>query len=308
MKRWARLQQSVDSALAQPNTAEVLLVIDHNDELAEAASERWSAQSRVRVVENSHRQGLSGARNTAIELAEHELLAFLDDDAVADKNWLEPLVRLLENDPQVVASGGRALPAWPNQTPGAWLPVETLWVVGCSFTGQPEQVQPVRNLMGCSMLFRKAALQSVNGFNEATGRVGTLPLGAEETEACIHITAKNPEAKILFQPASVVYHEVSPDRLTYKYLVRRGYYEGISKAYISERMPKSVLSVEQSYAFMLLGHTALYALRGKLRYAAALPSLLTATVAGYGQALVKLKLEDRRSNRSQVVAKQEVAS
>lgn len=298
MKRWERLQQSVESALTQPGVNKVVLVIDHSAELFNAAQRVYGTQEKVAVLENTRTQGLSGARNTGVDFSQSELVAFLDDDAVATPNWLGALREVLREENAVV-TGGRAEPEWPGAKAGRWLPIETRWVIGCSFTGQPTQVARVRNVMGCSMLFRRAAIVAAGGFNEQTGRVGTLPVGAEETELCIRINEQNPSAKVMFVPNSEVHHEVSPDRLTYRYLVRRGWYEGISKAYITAKMPKNVLGTESSYAFMLVGRTFAYLLRGQLRHAIALPSLLAATVGGYGYGMIKLRRASSHLERAE---------
>ncbi len=57
-------------------------------------------------------------------------MAFLDDDTVADSDWLAQLM-LGYQDSNVVGVGGLADPIWPSQQPG-WFPEEFLWVLGCS--------------------------------------------------------------------------------------------------------------------------------------------------------------------------------
>ena len=90
LDRWDDLVAAVRSAQEQqPPPAEVLLVTDHAEDVALRAR---SAFDGVRVVENRHRQGLSGARNTALEETGTPLVAFLDDDARARPGWLSALV------------------------------------------------------------------------------------------------------------------------------------------------------------------------------------------------------------------------
>ena len=63
----------------------------------------------VRVLANAHRQGLSGARNTAVAAASGDVVVFLDDDAAARPGWLRALLAPYA-DPDVVAVGGVAHP------------------------------------------------------------------------------------------------------------------------------------------------------------------------------------------------------
>ena len=83
------LGEAVDSLRAQTLPPhEVVLVIDHAPALLEEARGRWPD---LKIVPSRERQGLSGARNTGVAEAGGEVVAFLDDDAVAAPNWLERL-------------------------------------------------------------------------------------------------------------------------------------------------------------------------------------------------------------------------
>jgi glycosyltransferase involved in cell wall biosynthesis len=181
-RRWSDIVAAVASVAAQRHRpGELLLVIDHNDALAERAARELA---EVTVVRNVHARGLSGARNTGVKLAAGEVIAFLDDDAAARPDWLERLLAPYR-DPSVAAVGGAAFPLWPT---GAERPVvlpagrgggpgELDWVVGCSYAGQPVGQAEVRNLMGCNMSFRREVFARVGGFSEGIGRIGSTPLG-----------------------------------------------------------------------------------------------------------------------------------
>src|SRR5512143_564925 len=87
LERWEAVCAAIGSIYAQSvQPREVIVVVDHNPELMVHLSERWP---QAVVVENHDARGLSGARNTGIALAQGAYLAFLDDDAVAEPNWLE---------------------------------------------------------------------------------------------------------------------------------------------------------------------------------------------------------------------------
>src|ERR1700728_1086919 len=88
--RWPVLMESVASARAQTHQpAEVILVIDHNEELSRLASAQLHG---VTVVSNERHPGIAGARNAGCEVASGSVLAFLDDDAIAEPEWLERLI------------------------------------------------------------------------------------------------------------------------------------------------------------------------------------------------------------------------
>jgi GT2 family glycosyltransferase len=318
-RRWDDVRAAIASLAAQTHRPDqVLLVVDHNPGLAARARGFFGAF--VEVLENQRRRGLSGARNTAIDaLVESdgglpEVVAFLDDDAAARPDWLARLLAPFE-DPAVAAVGGAAAPRWsagdPRAADGApaVLPPELWWVVGCSFTGQAGPggvagaggpvpgVVEVRNVMGCSMAFRRDALVATGGFGEDMGRVGTVPLGCEETELCLRLRRLLPGARIVLDPDAVVDHHVSADRTGWRYLVRRCHAEGISKAVVTRRSgTRAGLASEQAYTRHVLPAALARELRGTgtavrrrdratavrgLVGAAAIPVALAAAGTGY---------------------------
>src|ERR1019366_4509470 len=90
MDRWDALSVSVQSCVDQSlKPEEIIVVIDHNDELLKRAKFELAG---AHVVANQSTKGLSGARNTGVGLSTGDVVAFLDDDAYADENWLEEMV------------------------------------------------------------------------------------------------------------------------------------------------------------------------------------------------------------------------
>lgn len=244
-RRWAEITLAIASALdQQPPPDELILVIDHDESLYERARDAFT---EVVVVPNTGPRGLSGARNTGVARARADIVAFLDDDAQAQAGWLAGLLRHY-CDPDVLAVGGRAVPAWERSRP-RWLPPEFDWTVGCSFTGQPATVSPVRNLIGCNMSFRRAALERTGGFDPALGRVGKIPVGCEETELCIRLRRHHPGGVVLYDPAAAVCHRVGVERATWSYFRHRCFFEGRSKAVVTRLVgTEAGLSAEREYA------------------------------------------------------------
>ena len=113
-------RSALESALHQsPRPRQVLLVVDHNADLAARARRELTG---VTVLESDGTPGLSGARNTGLKAATQPVTVFLDDDAEARPGWLESLVRPYSS-PDVVATGGSVHPRWPERRP-RWLPPE----------------------------------------------------------------------------------------------------------------------------------------------------------------------------------------
>ena len=147
--------------------------------------------------------------------------------------------------------GGAVLPVWERRP--AWFPEEFAWVVGCTYRGLPTRRSAVRNLIGCNMSFRREVFEQLGGFTTRLGRVGSKPLGGEETELCIRIGKHAPGRTVLYDPETSVHHRVPRERSTLRYFLSRCYSEGVSKAVLARLAgTDSGLSSERSYALRTL--------------------------------------------------------
>jgi GT2 family glycosyltransferase len=291
-KRWDQLQAAVESVSRQSADVQIVIVIDHDDELLDMCVARWPQH---RVIPNRYAQGLSGARNTGVAHATGDVIGFLDDDATAQAGWLDALTAGFSNK-SVGGVGGRVLPAW-SAAPPNWLPPEFLWVVGCSYVGLPSAVAEIRNPIGANMAFTRSVFERVGGFREEIGRVGTIPLGCEETE--LSIRARAAGFSIWYRPDAIVHHWVPAERLTPRYFLRRNYAEGLSKALVSGLAGSSDgLESERAYVTRTLPRAVRDALvqfvRGPsrvdgLRRLAAVVVGLAAASVGYVQGTVAHK-------------------
>lgn len=291
-KRWERLQAAVESVASQSADVEIVIVVDHDDELLKLCTARWPHH---RVVSNQFAQGLSGARNTGLSQATGDVIAFLDDDAAARSGWLDAITTGF-TDQSVGGVGGHVVPEWA-QTPPAWLPPEFWWVVGCSYVGLPSDAREVRNPIGANMAFRRSVFEQVGGFREEIGRVGTIPLGCEETE--LSIRAHGAGFSVWYLPNAIVRHAVPADRLTPRYFLRRCYAEGLSKALVSALAGRTDgLASERTYVSRTLPHAVRDALAqavsgparlDALRRAAAVIAGVLAASIGFAQGTVAHK-------------------
>ncbi|MFE6749442.1 glycosyltransferase family 2 protein [Kitasatospora purpeofusca] len=278
LDRWDDLTAALDSLAAQRRRPdETVVVVDHCPEL----TARLAARPELRVVESTEPPGVSGARNTGVREAEGEVLAFLDDDAVARPDWTEALLDGYR-DPAVLGVGGRVDSWWETGRPG-WFPPEYDWVVGCSYPGAPEDTGAVRNFIGANMSFRRAAVVAAGGFRSDLGRIGTSPFGCEETELCVRLTALNPGGVLRHQPTAVVRQHVPPARTGWRYFSSRCWAEGRSKAVVARHVgARSALSSERRYVRRTLPLAVLRAVRqGRLRAAGALGAGACLAAAGY---------------------------
>jgi glycosyltransferase involved in cell wall biosynthesis len=235
--RWEELGACL-AALGRQTVApvEVIVVVDHNADLLASATRAFPS---ARVVENRNARGLAGARNTGISAARASIVAFVDDDAQPEPDWLERLHECFA-DSTAVGAGGALIPRWTNGTP-RWLPSEFYWVLGCSYTGLPERLAQVRNPIGANMAVRKQTLEAIGGFRD--GGAGEAPRAIrsrgvvraqgnvpDDTDLAIRVKQRWPRSTWLYQPEAKVHHTVTPERASLSYFVRRSFEEGAGKA------------------------------------------------------------------------------
>lgn len=277
--RRPELEAAVASLLAQQaRVGEIIVVVDHNDELLEYCRRTWPD---LTVLASTGPRGLSAARDTGARAARGDVVAFLDDDAAAAPDWSARLADAFQDG--VLGAGGFIEPAWPGDGPPSWWPTSFNWVVGCSYPGMPTTRAAVRNVFGANMSVRRDVLLGVGGFDARVGRIGAAATGCEETEMYIRAVAAHPGSVVVFEPAARVRHRVGPERVTWRYFVARCYGEGRSKAVVARLSdPRTALSSERGYVARTLPSACVRGLVSRdPRAGLAVPLGLVCTTAGY---------------------------
>lgn len=221
---------------------EIIVVDNNSTDNTRAVAEALINTSPVRIrYILEKKQGLSFARNTGIENAAGEIVAFVDDDIDAERNWLKAIVSAF-NDPKVACAGGPIRPVWP--IPGekpAWL--TNSWVSYLTVS-EFESAKKTGEFVwpdtpwGANISFRKNVFDTVGVFPTNLGRIGNSLLSNEEVNIGKKIVSAG--FRIAFAPDAVIHHKIPPERLTKQYFHHRTYWQGISDAILDAETDASV--------------------------------------------------------------------
>jgi GT2 family glycosyltransferase len=158
------------------------------------------------------RAGLNFARNRAVRETRTELVAFLDDDVVADAGWLDGLHAAWQANRDAAAFTGQVLPM-ELETPaqivfekrggfrrgfariryGAELPGDPLYPSGAGNFGA-----------GANMTFRKDVLEALGGFDEALDTGAAVPGGGDLD---IFYRVLRSDHALVYEPRFMVFHQ-----------------------------------------------------------------------------------------------------
>ncbi|MEG4233197.1 glycosyltransferase [Microcoleus sp. Pol11C3] len=198
------LRRTLEAFMQLPDDGQEYLVID-NCPATDATKELVKNYPKVRYVREDL-PGSSAARNRALREAKHEFVAFTDDDAVPDPNWLRSLLWNF-SDPRVMCVTGLVMPLELETEAQEWF--ERYSPHGRGFERRifdgahcnPLLVAPVG--VSASMAVRKSAIDCIGLFDETLG-AGTPTVGGEDCELFARILRAG--YCIVYEPRALSWH------------------------------------------------------------------------------------------------------
>ena len=219
--RLDHLLPSLESALHQTlpaDTYEVIVVDNRStDGTAQAVQRLMPAHPNLRYIYED-RSGLAIARNTGWQSAHGTYVAFLDDDAKAESNWLATARDLIDQNPAGLRClGGPILPFYTSPKPDWWLDKYEIRTRG----DVQRHLHKGEFFSGSNMIWLKQTLATYNGFEVSAGMKGNQLGMGEETALFRRVWEAEASPVFLYSPNLRVYHWVPPEKMTMAYILKR---------------------------------------------------------------------------------------
>lgn len=268
-----------DAGIAE---AEVVVVNNNStDSTADMLEDfHWTSPLTLRIF-NESKQGLSHARNRAIEEAKGQFILFLDDDVYAKPPLLRYWISHLQKHPNLCGAGGKIMVHFDGEKP-RWFPPILLSILGHHFPYSSAQRYEGRAYpTGAHMLIKKDWFRKRGAFNPLLGRNGKVLGGGEEKDVFTKMKSHGDE--LWFFPDCVLKHRIGAERLSRDYVMRQAFGMGAGDRIRCEDS-KDLFNWNLLQAVKVLGtfaYAGVYLLTGRLAAAAVLIQFRFNLVRGF---------------------------
>jgi GT2 family glycosyltransferase len=235
MDRYDDMTECLDAVLSQTyDEVEAVVVVDGNREVYNKVESDYGSREDVITFCNRERNGPISRGNMGGVLANGDVIALTDDDAVPEKDWVEKLVGMYDKY-DTVAVGGRLDPEWVAGK-ADYIPEEFYWLIGATHRGFQEEEGEVRNTFGANLSFTKEVFMELGGIK--LGGISNSSIQGRESEFCARLRDEYGQG-VIYNPDAVVYHKIYDYRTSIWWLHRRAFWQGYSKRGMEKLVPDS---------------------------------------------------------------------
>jgi glycosyltransferase involved in cell wall biosynthesis len=207
---------SLADQTADPNSFEVIVVDNNSSDNTLQVMEHYQRLPNLRIF-FEEKQGLSHARNRGLAEAKGSYIAYLDDDAKAERHYIENLFVLLDQfSDSIDCYGGPILPFYTSPKPD--------WFKDKYETRRDWEttryLNPGQSFSGSNMIWKRSTLKSLGGFNLEVGIKGNKLILGEET-LLFNRLFKGQSPRLFYSPELIVFHWVPEKKMRVSYQLKR---------------------------------------------------------------------------------------
>jgi GT2 family glycosyltransferase len=230
----AHMLPSLEALRYPPELMQINIVDNASTDNTQQLAEAWCKRQINAKYLRESRPGLPFARNLAWRKTDAELVAYLDDDAIPERDWLEQLAEayLLEKERRAsscLAVGGRVELKMPDEKAdtGSWLGPDMLgWLSQLNYGPDTFVLdKPLMHLMGANFAVPRSTLEEIGGFSES------MP-GYGGDERYVESRIRSAGGRLIYVGSAVVHHQIGPNKLTPEWFRLRLLAEGRAVAHL----------------------------------------------------------------------------
>ncbi len=219
--RAALLEKALRSLFAQqtdPHSFEIVVIDNNSADETPQVVESLKTESPVTLrYFRESRQGNAYARNAGVDQAAEAIVAYMDDDVIADENWIAVMSSAFAREPELAFVGGRVLPLWESEPPSwltneHWAPLALL-----DYGTEPLSIagQTPLGLLTANIGIRKEVFAEVGGFLTSLQRVKGAIGSMEDHEFLMRVCRAGKRG--MYLPELITRAWIDPERLTKAY-------------------------------------------------------------------------------------------
>jgi len=221
------LKDVLDSLISQTYFPEIEIIVIDNDKegYGKKIVNKKKEKSKI-PIRYFIQPAISNSKtaNLGIEKSRGEIIAFIDDDAISEKNWIKEIQKIFQSK-KVNIVGGKTLLNYPENRLSCWIGEKLKKYLGKFDLGNTFRKMRKKEFPGLSnFAARKEVFKKVGKFPEKLGYQKNRPLGGEET--AFVISARKKGYAIYYNPKMIVYHSVHLEKVKRKYFLRKKFWEG----------------------------------------------------------------------------------
>lgn len=185
------IAQCIASLLTQSHLPDEIVVVDDG---STDNSAKIATTYPIKLVQHDRNRGLAAARNTGISHTSGDIVASIDADCFASRDWLRRLVRTLERNPHVAGIAGCLIEGNRRRLADRWRMHHMPQNHGAKLIANPSF------LHGANTVFRRTALNAVNGYNT------DFRTNGEDFDLCFRMRKILPDRHLVYDPRPKVTH------------------------------------------------------------------------------------------------------